>query len=112
MAQDKPARDALHTYEIAFPYFHPSLLFKWIEGYLFSLSFSLSLFLSLSCVSVWVSTYACVSFRGMEILGRSAGGGVRKEVDRRQKWGGWWIRGIRGRRQAAWHEERSSAPRF
>lgn len=77
MAQDKPARDALHTYEIAFPYFHPTLLFEWIGGYLFSLStsFSFSLFLSLSlpCVSVWVSTYACVSFRGMEIPGRSAG---------------------------------------
>lgn len=110
MAQDKPARDALHTYEIAFPYFRSVRCSS-------SGSRGTSLSPRVSVCLCRADTYACVSFRGMETPGESmrryrnegAEGGGKGGEGRNGAGGG---SGIRGRRQAAWHEERSSAPRF
>lgn len=86
------------------------------EEFSFSFSFPfLSPFLSLShsrvSVLVPVRGYVCVrefpeDGNPAEARGWLVGGG------RRQKWGGWWIGGSREAAGAAWHEERSSAPRF
>lgn len=63
MAQDKPARDALHTYEIAFSYFHPISCFSSRSRYIFSFSFSLFPFFSVFFFLSLVSLCKCLRMR-------------------------------------------------
>lgn len=108
------ARDASHTYEITRYFCHPSprpanvstppLLSrpaqqenaKGEQAHVHA------------CTCTQLATYACVSFnRGLK---RRRGGGGGQGLESVEE--GKPVGGLERRQQAAWHEKRSSAPRF